>query len=101
MALQARKNPSRWPWELGRRGVLVRILVLAPLSLPLMPDSQGAQEAGRGSGTEGEAPFFHTHPPALSYWKEQMQMDLVYSTQNTLPCFLGAHCKLKQAPPGG
>lgn len=25
-------------------------------------------------GPEGEAPFFHTHPPALSSWKEQMQM---------------------------
>lgn len=35
------------------------------------------------------------HPPALSYWKEQMQMDPKHNTQNTLPRFLGACCKLK------
>lgn len=35
------------------------------------------------------------HPPARRYWKEQMQMDPKHNTQNTLPCFLGACCKLK------
>lgn len=64
MALQARKNLSRLPWELGRCGVLVRTLVLAPLSLPLMPDSQGAQEAGRGSGHQGRVPLL-SHPPTI------------------------------------
>ena len=40
-------------------------------------------------------PFLHTHPPVLSYWKEQMQMDPKHNTQNAPPRFLGADSKLE------
>lgn len=78
------------------RARLIRVLPPPPLLWhPLVPGSPGARgELGGAVGTEKCAPSSH-HPPALSYWKEQMQMDPKHNTQNTLPCFLGACCKLK------
>lgn len=56
---------------------------------------------GGAAGTEEVSPCFHTHPPVLGYWKEQMQMEPRHNTQNTLPRFLGAHSKLKPGSPWG
>lgn len=80
------------------------MFVLATPLLPLVLVSPGAQEAGMDGRHQGRVPafcIFHTHPLVFSYRKEQMQIDLVYNIQHTLPHFLEAHSKLMWALPGG
>lgn len=93
------KNPSRLSREWKRsQGLLGHLLLLLCRSLWCHSLTRSLAKLGVGGGQWAlrQSPYFlHTHPPVLSYWKEQMQMDPKHNIHNALPRFLGAHSKLE------
>lgn len=77
------------------RARLIRVLPSPFCGILWFQAHQGLEESWEELWALRSVPPSSHHPPALSYWKEQMQMDPKHNTQNTLPCFLGACCKLK------